>query len=173
MPLNKELFPSLLKSLWQSNCFSADNIKAGFKTCGIMPWDVTQMPSSMYDFAELFDWPAPPLASDYLGPTSSQTPTADVLFTLSASSADVPSSLESVPSSSTDDSPLLYQMSTMSPTKKIIKDFSWESWHLCWLGLNEKMMPTNKGPSKGNMERVWPHTNVCSNFKKIKKMQQQ
>ncbi|CAE1232357.1 unnamed protein product [Acanthosepion pharaonis] len=82
MPLNKELFPSLLKSLWQSNCFSAGNIKAGFKRCGVMPWDPTQIPPSVYELS------------------GSSTSNADVLSVPSTSSADVPSS-------STDDPPSL------------------------------------------------------------------
>ena len=55
--LNKELFPSLLAQLWKSDCFSEKNVRAGFRKCGIMPFDPSQIPADSYNSAEIFDRP--------------------------------------------------------------------------------------------------------------------
>ena len=69
-PLIKELFPSLLKQLWQTDSMSSENIKAGFKRCGIMPWDPTAIPTDIYYSAQLFDRPAPPANTPQPGPST-------------------------------------------------------------------------------------------------------
>lgn len=54
VPLSKELFPSLLKALWESPSLGESNVKAGFRRCGVMPLDASVIPVSIYESSELF-----------------------------------------------------------------------------------------------------------------------
>ena len=53
--LSKELFPMLLKQLRDSDSLSASNIQAGFKKCGIMPFNPAKIPATFFESAEFLD----------------------------------------------------------------------------------------------------------------------
>ncbi|GFO38286.1 Jerky protein [Plakobranchus ocellatus] len=89
--LSKELFPSLLKSLWESESLSAHNVKAGFKKCEVIPLDASQISPSIYESAEFFDLlqqtPSPSSSND--SPPQPSTPS---ITTQTVDSAPQPSS---------------------------------------------------------------------------------
>ena len=133
------MFPSLLRSLWQSKSISPDNIKAGFKKCGIMPWDPSQTPTAVYESAEFFDRPAPAALPDSpatLEPGSSfstvQPDSSSLTTTQPGPSSSTPQpgspspSRTSTPQLGLSAPPLPYQSALRlpSPTKQTsIKDF--------------------------------------------------
>ena len=68
--LAKETFPGLLNKLWMSGCLAAENIKAGFARCGIMPFNPQAVPRTQYESSEIFD----KLAPEQSAPSASRAP---------------------------------------------------------------------------------------------------
>ncbi|GFN78575.1 tigger transposable element-derived protein 1-like [Plakobranchus ocellatus] len=151
--VNKEIFPSLLRSLWRSKSICAENIKAGFKKCGIMPLDQSQIPVAVYESAEFFDKPAPPAQPSTL--TSSLQPSTCSSPQPSTSSTPQPSTSSSTLQPSTSSSPQpstsKLQPSSAAPTPSPVKQTTIKDFFLKRL---TPMLAKDKGNSTVNRQRA-------------------
>ena len=55
--LTNEKFPSLIKKLWETGGIVEQNVKSGFSTCGLCPFDPRAIPVSALEATEVFQKP--------------------------------------------------------------------------------------------------------------------